>query len=135
LPEIPVVSIIDDDKSVRLATSRLVRSHGYRALAFASVEEFLKSEHLDETCCVITDVQMPGTTGIELQRWLRAHGLSLPIIFITAFPDENIRARALEGGAVGFLSKPFDSEKLIVCIDSALQKFGGKKPFTPPSKQ
>src|SRR5262245_53142256 len=102
LPKVPVVSIIDDDMSVRVATSRLVRSHGYQALAFASAEDFLKSKHLDDTCCVITDVQMPGTTGIELQRWLRDHGRSLPMIFITAFPEETIRARALEGGAVGF---------------------------------
>lgn len=124
MPEIPVVSIIDDDMSVRVATSRLVRSHGYRALAFASAEDFLKSKHLDDTWCVIADVQMPGTTGIELQRLLRAHGRSLPMIFITAFPEENIRARALEGGAVGFLSKPFEGEKLIECVDNALRMCG-----------
>lgn len=124
MPQVPVVSIIDDDMSVRVATSRLVRSHGYRALAFASVGEFLKSRHLDDTWCVIADVQMPGTTGIDLQCWLRAHGRSLPIIFMTAFPEETIRARALEGGAVGFLSKPFEGQKLIECIDSALRMRG-----------
>jgi FixJ family two-component response regulator len=128
LPEIPVVSIIDDDMSVRVATTRLVRSHGYRVLAFASADDFLKSKHLDDTWCVIADVQMPGTTGIELQHWLRAHGHKLPMIFITAFPEENIRARALECGAVGFLSKPFEGEKLIECIDSAVRMRGRELP-------
>lgn len=73
---------------------------------------------------------MPGTTGIELQRWLRDNGRSLPMIFISAFPEETIRARALEGGAIGFLSKPFEGGKLIECIDSALRMHG-----QAPSKQ
>jgi FixJ family two-component response regulator len=128
LPEIPVVSIIDDDMSVRAATSRLVRSHGYRVLAFSSADDFLKSKHLDDTWCVIADVQMSGTSGIDLQRWLRAHGRSLPMIFITAFPEENIRARALESGAVGFLSKPFEGQKLMECVDSALRMCGRRLP-------
>ena len=119
-----MISIIDDDVSVRVATSRLVRSLGYLAHAFASADDFLKSQHVNDTWCVIADVQMPGITGIELQSILHDLGCSVPIIFITAFPEESIRARALEAGAVDFLSKPFDGTKLIECIDSALKRSG-----------
>jgi len=122
LPTVPVISIIDDDVSVRIAISRLVRSLGYLPHAFVSADDFLKSQHINDTSCVIADVQMPGMTGIELQSFLRAQGSSVPIIFITAFPEESTRAQALKGGAVGFLSKPFDGTKLIECIDSALAR-------------
>jgi FixJ family two-component response regulator len=121
-----VISIIDDDVSVRVAISRLVRSLGYLVHAFASADDFLKSKHANDTWCVIADVQMPGMTGIELQEVLKVQGRSLPIIFVTAFPEENIRARALKDGAVGFLSKPFDGTVLIDCIDSALTRCGGR---------
>jgi FixJ family two-component response regulator len=124
LPEVPAISIIDDDISVRIAISRLVRSLGYAARAYASADEFLKSQHVDDTWCVIADVQMPGMTGIELQEALKVQGHSLPIIFVTAFPEETIRARALKDGAVCFLSKPFDGSVLIDCIDSALARCG-----------
>lgn len=122
MPTVPVISIIDDDVSVRIAISRLVRSLGYLPHAFVSADDFLKSQHINDTSCVIADVQMPGMTGIELQSFLRAQGSSVPIIFITAFPEESTRAQALKGGAVGFLSKPFDGTKLIECIDSALAR-------------
>jgi FixJ family two-component response regulator len=124
LPEVPAISIIDDDISVRIAISRLVRSLGYAAHAYASADEFLKSQHVNDTWCVIADVQMPGMTGIELQEALKVQGHSLPIIFVTAFPEETIRARALRDGAVCFLSKPFDGSVLIGCIDSALARCG-----------
>ena len=125
MPKVPVISIIDDDVSVRIAISRLVRSLGYLAHAFASADEFLKSQHVNDTWCVIADVQMPGMTGIELQEaYCTPRVSSVPIIFITAFPEESIRARALKDGAVGFLSKPFDGTKLIECIDSALARCG-----------
>ena len=126
LPRFPVISIIDDDVSVRAAISRLVRSLGYIAHAFASADDFLKSQHVNDTWCVIADVQMPGMTGIEMQELLKVQGRCLPIIFITAFPEENIRARALKEGAVDFLSKPFDGTKLIECINSALAQCGGR---------
>ena len=126
MPKVPVVSIIDDDVSVRVAICRLVRSLGYTAHAFASADEFLKSQDMNDTSCVIADVQMPGMTGIELQQQLRDQGRSLPVIFITAFPEEHLRARAMKGGAVCFLSKPFDGTVLVECIDSALRQSGGR---------
>ena len=123
--QVPVISIIDDDASVRLATNRLVRSRGYITHAFASADEFLRSPQVNATSCVIADIHMPGMDGVQLQRHLRAQGSRLPIIFITAFPDESIRARALEGGAVCFLAKPFDATTLIKCLDVALGEASG----------
>jgi FixJ family two-component response regulator len=123
VPNAPVISIIDDDESVRAATNGLVRSLGFTALAFASADEFLRSPRLSDTSCVITDIQMPGMGGLELQSILIATGKNVPIIFITAFPDEKIRTRALNAGAVGFLSKPFEVSALVQCIDSALKTF------------
>ena len=122
MPRVPSVSIIDDDESVRVATNRLVRSLGYVAHTFASADGFLQSPHVNDTACVIADVQMPGMSGIELQSHLIAQGRSVPMIFITAFPEESIRSRALKAGAVGFLSKPFDGTILIECIDIALKR-------------
>jgi FixJ family two-component response regulator len=116
-----MISIVDDDEAVREATKDLVRSLGYGAAAFASVEEFLSSEQLSSTDCVITDVQMPGLSGIDLQKRLLADGRHIPIIFITAFPDERTRKRALGAGAIGFLSKPCREELLIGCLKTALQ--------------
>jgi FixJ family two-component response regulator len=124
LPRVPVISIIDDDTSVRVAANRLVRSLGYVAHTFASAKDFLQSPNVDDTWCVIADVQMPGMSGVELQSLLNAQGRDVPMIFITAFPEESIRTRALEGGAIGFLSKPFDGQVLIECIDCALKKHG-----------
>jgi FixJ family two-component response regulator len=117
-----MISIIDDDASVRVATNRLVRSLGYVAHTFESADDFLRSSHLNDTACVIADVQMPGMSGIELQSVLIAQGRLLPMIFITAFPEESIRSRALNAGAIGFLSKPFDGATLIECIDAALKR-------------
>src|SRR5262249_32744705 len=116
-----MISIVDDDASVREATKELVRSLGYSAAAFASAEDFLKSGQLSETACLISDVQMPGLSGIDLQRRLIADGHRLPIIFITAFPDERARARALGAGAIGFLTKPYREESLIECLGQALR--------------
>jgi FixJ family two-component response regulator len=124
LAKVPVISIVDDDPSIREATKGLVRSLGYGAAAFASAEDFLQSDHVNDTACLITDVQMPGLSGVELQNRLIVQGNCTPIIFITAFPEERIRARALEAGAVGFLSKPFDEDCLIEYIHAALN--GGK---------
>jgi FixJ family two-component response regulator len=125
LPQVPVVSIIDDDASVRVATNRLVRSLGYIAHAFASADDFLRSPQADTTSCVITDIQMPGMSGVELQSLLRAQGRRVPIIFITAFPEEKTRARALDAGAVCFLTKPFEVSALIKYLDMALGESGG----------
>jgi FixJ family two-component response regulator len=120
LTKAPMISIIDDDPFVRAAIDGLVRSLGYRATIFASAEEYLRSDHVNDTSCVITDVQMPGLSGVELQSLLVARGTCTPMIFITAFPEEKVRRRALEAGAIGFLSKPFDDEQLIEHLQTAL---------------
>jgi len=120
LSKVPVIAIVDDDVSVREATRRLVRSLGYVAVAFASAEEYLQSGSVPDTSCLITDVEMPGMNGVDLQNRLIADKSGTPVIFMTAFPTEKVRARALEGGALGFLSKPFKEEHLLACLDSAL---------------
>jgi FixJ family two-component response regulator len=101
-----------------------VRSLGYAVHTFASAEEFLRSSHLGDTSCVITDIRMPTMSGLELQAHLLAGGHSLPFIFITAFAVESDRARALKAGAVCYLTKPFDGEALIACLDAALEGKG-----------
>ena len=118
--ESPVISIIDDDPSVRQATDGLVRSLGYRSVTFASAEDFLQSNCIEDTSCVITDVQMPGLSGVELQSMLRERGTRVPMIFITAYPEDRIRRCVLEAGAVGFLSKPFEEAVLIEHLETAL---------------
>jgi FixJ family two-component response regulator len=115
-----VISIVDDDASVRDATESLVRSLGYDAATFASAEEYLVSRYVRDTSCLITDLVMPGMSGVDLQDRLIADGNDTPVIFITACFDEMARARALEAGAHGFLRKPFSEESLIECLDSAL---------------
>jgi FixJ family two-component response regulator len=117
----PMISIVDDDEAVRNATKALIRSLGYRAVTFSSAEEFLGSNRLHETSCLISDVHMPGVNGIELQDQLAARGHRIPIIFITAFPDDRARDRAMRSGAVSFLSKPYNDANLIVCLDRALK--------------
>jgi len=120
-----MISIIDDDVPMRNATRRLVKSLGLNADTFASAEEFLESDRLNDSACVITDMQMPGLSGAELQSLLIAQGVNTPIIFITAFPEESLRRRALDAGAVGFLSKPFDEGRLINCLKTALGSQAG----------
>jgi FixJ family two-component response regulator len=124
----PLISIVDDDESIREATKGLVRSLGYKAATFASAEEFLQSDNLDNTSCLITDVQMPGLSGLELQRRLIAQGTNMPTIFITAFPEEATRSSALKAGAVGYLGKPFSEESLLKCLDTALGSSNEKMP-------
>lgn len=116
----PVISVVDDDASIRVATDSLLRARGYIVSTFASAAEFLRSRQLDEASCVITDVRMPDMSGVELQTVLRNQGRSTPFIFITAFPEESARLRALHDGAVCFLSKPFDAPTLIRCVEAAL---------------
>jgi FixJ family two-component response regulator len=122
LPKVPMISIVDDDRSLREATKGLVRSFGYGADTFASAEEFLQSDRVNDTSCLILDVNMPGLSGIELQNQLIARGNYMPIIFITAVLEESTRAKALKAGAVGFLSKPFREEWLIDRLDVALNR-------------
>ena len=109
-----MISIVDDDPLVREATDALVRSLGYRAATFASAEDFLQSSYIVHgTTCLISDVQMPGLSGVDLQRELIAQGYRTPIIFITAFPDERICRKVMEAGAIGYLTKPFDEKSLL----------------------
>jgi FixJ family two-component response regulator len=126
LSGIPVISIIDDDASVRTAIQNLVRSLGYTVHIFASAEAFLQSAQLKDTRCVIADVQMPAMSGVELQFHLRAKGYRVPFIFISAFPEENVRERALKGGAICFLTKPFDGCVLIEHLHTALAQHPGE---------
>jgi FixJ family two-component response regulator len=114
-----MISIVDDDKSVRESANSLIRSLGYATATFASGEEFLESGCLSDTECLITDVQMPGMSGVDLQSHLLANGHRTPVIFVTAHPRERLRERALAAGALGFLSKPFREENLIACLDRA----------------
>jgi FixJ family two-component response regulator len=122
-----LISIVDDDESVRRTTKLLIESFGYRAAAFESGETFLKSGQLNETSCLVVDVQMPGMNGLQLQSHLAAAGYSIPIIFITAYGDKS-RRRALQAGAVALLEKPFNDEQLLKSIRSALKdQKGGTK--------
>jgi FixJ family two-component response regulator len=121
LPVPSVISVVDDDASIRVAANNLLRSRGYTVHTFASAEEFLQSPHLGETSCVIADIQMSAMSGLELPAALRAKGHNVPFIFITAFPDENIRARAMKAGAICFLAKPFAVPALIRCLETALE--------------
>ena len=120
MSKIPVISIVDDSEPFRRATAGLIRSLGYVAAIFPSAEEFLRSGWLDETACLISDVQMPGMSGIDLQTHLAAQGRRLPIIFVTAYPETKVREHALACGALGFFNKPFDADALISCLDRAL---------------
>ena len=118
---VPLISIVDDDVLARDGIRELVESLGYKAIAFASAQHFLASRVLAETTCLITDVQMPGLNGLELQEALQSQGHQTPVIVITAYPNERYRTRALENGAVGYLSKPFDDESLIECLSAAIK--------------
>jgi FixJ family two-component response regulator len=115
-----VIAIVDDDESVRAAMQGLMRVAGYPALAFASAEEFLNSREQERTACLIADMRMPRMSGLELQAELNAEHHRIPIIFITAHGDEEIRIQALRQGAVEFLIKPVDKEALLASIRAAL---------------
>jgi FixJ family two-component response regulator len=120
-----VISIVDDDESVRAAVGSLIKSLGFVARTFASAEEFLSSPHVDETACLISDVQMPGISGVELQSRLAADNYRTPIIFISAFGNESVAQRALKAGATAFLQKPFDGKTLMKCLEKALNSSPG----------
>jgi FixJ family two-component response regulator len=124
LSTLSVISVIDDDASVRTATNNLLSSHGYLIQTFVSADDFLQLGRLDDSSCVIADVQMPGMSGMDLLTRMRAQAYTVPFIFITAFPDESVRARALKAGAIGFLAKPFTGPVLIDCIETALNRRG-----------
>jgi FixJ family two-component response regulator len=121
MPAPPLIAIVDDDALARDGVGELVQSLGYRTAAFSSAEHFLQSNVITETACLITDLQMPGQNGLELQEALHSQGYCTPVILITAYPNEQQRKRALDNGAVGFLGKPFDEASLIRCITAAIK--------------
>src|ERR1700722_9497807 len=116
----PLLSVVDDDESIRESVPGLIEEFGYAVRAFSSAEDFLSSGAIDETSCLILDVAMPGMTGPELQQELNRRGTKVPVIFISAQKDEAIRARVFERGAVGFLHKPFSDADLLAAIKMAL---------------
>ena len=127
MTEIPLISIVDDDETVRAATESLVRSLGFATRIFSSAESFLHSSSVSKTQCLILDVQLPNMSGVELQDQLSRLGFDIPIIFMTAYPDEAVRARALDAGAVDFLHKPFEiyGQRFIDCLYAALTRRNG----------
>lgn len=116
-----MISIIDDDELVRDAVQSLVRSLGYVATTFSSAEDYLRSDDVWSSSCLITDVQMPGMSGAQLQDQLIADGNSTPVIFMTAFYDEKVRTRVLKAGGCGYLRKPLDENALVECLEKALK--------------
>jgi FixJ family two-component response regulator len=114
------IAIVDDDAAVRNATDGLLRALGFAALKYSSAEQFLSSGRVKDISCLITDVRMPGMNGVDLQSKLIAQGYRIPMIFMTAFSEQQTRDRAMCDGAFGFLTKPFSEKTLIDCIASAL---------------
>ena len=121
MSEVPLIAIADDDALARDGIRELVESLGHEAITFTSAEHFLQSGSIAETTCLITDVQMPGLNGLELQEALQSQGYRTPVIVITAYPNETHQARALKNGAVGYLSKPFDEQRLIKYLTVAIK--------------
>jgi len=116
----PLISVVDDNDSVRESLKGLIRSVGFAIEVFPSAAKFLNSDHLDDTHCLILDVRMPGMSGLELQRRLVKSNRNIPIIFITAHGDETARSEALKEGAVDYLFKPFSEQALVNAINAAL---------------
>ena len=117
-----LVSVIDDDESVRESLPDLLKEFGFEPCAFASGEEFLSSDSVNRTACLILDIAMPNMTGFDVQRELQFRGQRIPIIFITAQTDGAVRARAIEQGAVSVLLKPFNETDLLAAIKAALPR-------------
>ena len=119
-----LISIVDDDQAVRGSIRRLMRSLGFTAETFCSAAAFLLSPSLDETACLIADINMPEMTGVELYWRLIEAGRAIPTILITAYPDDTVREHALSGGVVCYLRKPFDETDLLLCVREALERGG-----------
>ena len=122
----PRIAIVDDDESVREAATNLFRSMGLTAVAFASAEAFLNSDAVDTASCLVLDVQMPGMSGLALQRHLATIGRRIPIVFVTGYADDAAREKALKAGAVCFLSKPFNEGDLLDGLRTAMTPGGGE---------
>ena len=120
-----LISVVDDNESVRRTTKLLIESFGYRATVFESAETLLRLGQLNKMSCLIVDIQMPGMNGLQLQSHLAVEGWSIPIIFITAYGSEQVRRRAMQAGAVAFLDKPFGDGQLLETIRSTLPQDNG----------
>jgi FixJ family two-component response regulator len=119
MSEAPLIAIVDDDELARDGIRELVESLGYTAATFTSAEGFLQSAVVAQTTCLITDLQMPGLSGLDLQQELQSQGYHTPVILVTAYPNDKHRTCALNNGAIGFLSKPFDDRSLMECLSAA----------------
>jgi FixJ family two-component response regulator len=119
-----LIAIVDDDDLVREATVDLVRALGFAAAGFASASELLKSEDLPQMACLITDMRMPGMSGLELHAHLAGSGTPIPTILVTAYPEDSTRIRALEAGVRDYLEKPLDADQLLACVRSAVGQRG-----------
>lgn len=120
MPEAPLIAIVDDDKSIRAATQDLLKASGFRAHTFEDAESFLGSPMRESMACLVTDMRMPGMTGLELRESLVASGSDIPTVLITAYADETTGLRARKAGVVCFLAKPVPPDDLCECVRSAL---------------
>jgi FixJ family two-component response regulator len=118
----PLVAIVDDDRSIRATMKDLLESAGHSVVTFASAARFLKSRRLKRTCCLITDMRMPEMSGLELHERLVASDHAIPTILMSAYPEERIRAQAIEAHIVCYLAKPFAADELLACVRRALQR-------------
>jgi FixJ family two-component response regulator len=125
--EVPTIAVVDDDDSVRSALDNLLRSVGLAVTTFGSAEDFLASPAVRAVACLVADVQMPGMSGLDLQRRLAAAEDSPPVILITAFPQDHAQRQAEADGAFGYLAKPFDGGRLLECIGRALEARGASR--------
>jgi len=125
MPKASLISVVEDDRFFRESMRRLMRSLGYSVEAFPTAADFLASTRLAETACLIADLHMPGMTGLELHRRLIEAGHAIPAILVTAYPDEDVKARALKDGVVCYLRKPVDQEQLLRCVRAALYSGDG----------
>jgi FixJ family two-component response regulator len=136
MSEATLICIVDDDASMRAAIKNFVESAGFSADAFASAEELLASDAVDQAACLVADVQMPGLSGLALYERLSTIGKPIPTVLITAYPNDRMRGRALKAGVVCYLAKPFSDSDLLACIRSALGQgqnspcAGGNDPAT-----
>jgi FixJ family two-component response regulator len=119
--ETSVISVVDDDPSVRVATLDLLQSAGFDCEAFSSGEEYFNSNQIDQTTCLILDLNMGGMSGLDVQSRIVQSGSDIPIIFITAFPEDWSRQQALAAGATCFLTKPYSDDELLSCLEKALE--------------
>ena len=128
MPQKPLIAFVDDDLSAREALQGFLKASGLTPDTFSSAEEFLQSDRLAETSCLITDIHLRGMSGLQLQSRLVATGSRIPVVVVTGFPDDRLREQALSAGAVCFLGKPFDTGVLLTCIRSALGRRHGTQP-------